>query len=123
MKVGDWVRVKSNGLEYIVREVTEEEVWFFDSEDSIIKVPKSSVTVVETFFTDNHKISPHYTANADGKDFLQRFFENSTPEEVKGAMVFTMGKYIERLGKKDAVEKELDKIIDYAARYRDFLTK
>lgn len=68
-------------------------------------------------------ISHHYTENADGKDFLQRFFENSTSEEVKGAMVFTMGKYIERLGKKDAVEKELGKIIDYAARYRDFLTK
>lgn len=68
-------------------------------------------------------ISPHYTANADGKDYLQRFFENSTPEEVKGAMVFTMGKYIERLGKKDAVEKELAKVIDYATRYREFLTK
>lgn len=69
------------------------------------------------------RTSPHYTANADGKDFLQRFFENSTPEEVKGAMVFTIGKYIDRLGKKDAPEKELAKIIDYATRYRDFLNK
>lgn len=67
--------------------------------------------------------TPHYTKDADGKDFLQRFFENSTPEEVKGAMVFTIGKYIERLGKKDAPEKELGKVIDYATRYRDFLTK
>lgn len=73
--------------------------------------------------TTGEIISPHYTKDADRKDFLQRFFENSTPEEVKGAMVFTMGKYIERLGKKDAVEKELAKVIDYATRYRDFLTK
>lgn len=68
-------------------------------------------------------ISPHYTTDSTGKDYLQRFFENSTPEEVKGAMVFTMGKYIDRLGKKDAPEKELAKIIDYATRYRDFLNK
>lgn len=72
---------------------------------------------------DSVKISPHYAEDADGKDYLQRFFENSTQEEVRGAMVFTMGKYIERLGKKDAVEKELGKIIDYATRYRDFLAK
>lgn len=65
----------------------------------------------------------HYTTDSTGKDYLQRFFENSTPEEVKGAMVFTMGKYIDRLGKKDAPEKELAKIIDYATRYRDFLNK
>lgn len=74
---------------------------------------------LETF----SKISPHYTADSTGKDYLQRFFENSAPEEVKGAMVFTIGKYIDRLGKKDAPEKELAKIIDYATRYRDFLNK
>lgn len=68
-------------------------------------------------------ISPHYTTDADGKDYLQRFFENETPESVRGAMVFTIGKYIERLGKKDAPEKELAKVIDYCTRYRDFLTK
>lgn len=68
-------------------------------------------------------ISPHYTTDLAGKDFLQRFFETKSPEAVHGAMTFLIGKYIDRLGKKDAPEKELAKVIDYATRYRDFLNK
>lgn len=122
MKVGDWVKVKISGLEYIAIYVSDAEVWVLD-DDSLVKLPKDKVIVVETVEHSPSKISPHYTENADGKDYLQRFFESETPEAVRGAMVFTIGKYIERLGKKDAPEKELAKVIDYCTRYRNFLTK
>lgn len=78
---------------------------------------------IKTNFGMTPQISPHYTTDSTGKDFLQRFFETKSPEAVHGAMTFLMGKYIDRLGKKDAPEKELAKIIDYATRYRDFLNK
>lgn len=120
MKVGDWVKAESSGPERIAIYVSDEEVWVLDG-GALVKLPRDKVIVSKSVEHNHDKISPHYTENADGKDYLQRFFENSTPEEVKGAMVFTIGKYIERLGKKDAPEKELAKVIDYATRYRNFL--
>lgn len=56
-----------------------------------------------------------------GEDFLARAFRTYTPEELRGAMKFIIGKYPDRLGKKDDEVKELTKIIDYATRYKNHL--
>ncbi len=55
--------------------------------------------------------------NEDGTDFLEEFMESHTVAEVRGAMLFTIGKYQSRLGKKDAVVNEVRKMADYAARW------
>lgn len=62
----------------------------------------------------------HYEGEVD---FLDYFFMQATPDEMRGAMKFTMGRYATRLGRKDDEVKELDKIIDYAQRYKEKLTK
>lgn len=70
---------------------------------------------------EKHEICGHWTTDSSGKDYLQRFFETKTDEEIHGAMTFLIGKYIDRLGKKDDVEIELYKVIDYSTRYRNYL--
>ena len=56
-----------------------------------------------------------------GEDFLDRTLRTGTKEEILGAMRFTIGKYIDRLGKKDDVVDELTKMINYSTRYRKHL--
>lgn len=65
----------------------------------------------------------HYTPDASGKDYLARCEETYSRDEMIGAYRFTLGKYVDRMGKKqgEAVEKELDKIIDYATRAKQWL--
>jgi len=67
--------------------------------------------------------SPHYTPDASGKDYLARCEETFSRDEMIGAYRFTIGKYVDRMGKKqgEPVEKELDKIIDYATRAKQWL--
>lgn len=60
----------------------------------------------------------HYQAQTDVIEFCRQQF---TDEEFKGAMKFNIIKYATRLGRKDDVVKELDKIIDYATRYKEVL--
>jgi len=52
-----------------------------------------------------------------GEDWIDEFAKTATPEEFNGAMRFTIGKYVRRAGKKDALESEIEKIRDYAARW------
>lgn len=65
----------------------------------------------------------HYTPDASGKDYLARCEETYSRDEMIGAYRFTIGKYVDRMGKKqgEPVEKELDKIIDYATRAKEWL--
>jgi hypothetical protein len=63
-------------------------------------------------------IPTHYQADIDVIEFCRQHF---TDEEFKGAMKFNLIKYPTRLGRKDDVVKELDKIIDYAQRYKEVL--
>ena len=74
-----------------------------------------------------HEITPseletdtpsHYTPDSTGKDYLARCEDTFSREEMIGAYRFTLGKYVDRMGKKtgEPVEKELAKIIDYATR-------
>ena len=67
--------------------------------------------------------SNHYTPDSSGKDYLARCEETYSRDEMIGAYRFTLGKYVDRMGKKqgEPVEKELDKIIDYATRAKQWL--
>jgi len=56
--------------------------------------------------------------DATGKmDFLDEFFRDSNDDEIRGAMIFTMQRYLKRLGKKDDPVNELMKVNDYSGRY------
>jgi len=55
--------------------------------------------------------------DAAGQDWIDEAARTFTAEEFRGAMRFTIGKYVRRAGKKDAFESEIAKIKDYAARW------
>lgn len=63
-------------------------------------------------------VPTHYKADIDVIEFCRQHF---TDEEFKGAMKFNLIKYPTCLGRKDDMVKELDKIIDYAQRYKEVL--
>jgi len=65
-----------------------------------------------------NEVPTHYKADIDVIEFCRQHF---TDEEFKGAMKFNLIKYPTRLGCKDDMVKELDKIIDYAQRYKEVL--
>ena len=52
-----------------------------------------------------------------GEDWIDEAARTFTAEEFRGAMRFTIGKYVRRAGKKDALESEIEKIKDYASRW------
>ena len=58
--------------------------------------------------------------NEDGSDWIDECAANFTPEEFRGAMKFTIGKYKKRMGKKDDVKLEQAKIDDYEDRWADY---
>lgn len=64
----------------------------------------------------------HYQSNTDdGIDLIDFWHMQMTDEEFQGAMKSQISKYAIRLGRKDDKVKELNKIIDYAERYRNYL--
>lgn len=63
-------------------------------------------------------VPTYYKADIDVIEFCR---QHLTDEEFKGAMKFNLIKYPTRLGRKDDMVKELDKIIDYAQRYKEVL--
>lgn len=65
---------------------------------------------------------PHYSV-IEGKDLIARFAESYKTDEFRGAMRFNIEKYIDRLGKKDSLVKELRKIADYATRWAEYEEK
>lgn len=71
-------------------------------------------------FEDCKNIPAHYqgTGDIDVIEFCRQHF---TTEEFRGAMKFNLIKYPTSLGRKDALDKELDKIIDYAQRLKEGL--
>ena len=58
--------------------------------------------------------------NEDGTDWIDECAASFTPEEFRGAMKFTIGKYKKRMGLKDAVEVEEAKIEDYLMRWAKY---
>ncbi|UXS20883.1 DUF3310 domain-containing protein [Staphylococcus delphini] len=56
-------------------------------------------------------------------DLIDYWCERYSAEELRGAFKSQISKYVDRLGYKDDEIKELNKIIDYATRYKNHLEK
>ena len=54
-----------------------------------------------------------------GEDWIDEAARTFTPEEFRGAMRFSIGKYNRRMGKKDELIKEIEKMKDYCQRWID----
>lgn len=67
---------------------------------------------------DNFDKQPRYKGD-DGLDWIDEFARDNSIEEFRAAMRFTIGKYEKRLGKKDAMSKELYKMSDYYKRWSE----
>ena len=63
----------------------------------------------------------HRYRDAQGDDWIDEFARTATPEEFRGAMRFTVGKYLRRIGKKDAELSEVRKMRDYCQRWEAHL--
>ncbi|HAR5807112.1 TPA: DUF3310 domain-containing protein [Staphylococcus pseudintermedius] len=68
-----------------------------------------------------HDRLAHY--GDSNKDLIDYWCERYSAEELKGAFKSQISKYVDRLGYKDDEIKELNKIIDYATRYKNHLEK
>ena len=55
--------------------------------------------------------------DATGEDWIDEAARTFTPEEFRGAMRFSIGKYNRRMGKKDELIKEIEKMRDYCTRW------
>ncbi|MDK4019333.1 DUF3310 domain-containing protein, partial [Staphylococcus pseudintermedius] len=79
--------------------------------------------------TSNTKIATHEDVERpahygdSNKDLIDYWCERYSAEELKGAFKSQISKYVDRLGYKDDEIKELNKIIDYATRYKNHLEK
>ena len=54
-----------------------------------------------------------------GEDWIDEAARTFTPEEFRGAMRLSIGKYNRRMGKKDELIKEIEKMKDYCQRWID----
>jgi len=52
-----------------------------------------------------------------GEDWIDEAARTFTPEEFRGAMRFSIGKYNRRMGKKDDLISEIEKMRDYCSRW------
>ncbi|EGQ3860381.1 DUF3310 domain-containing protein [Staphylococcus pseudintermedius] len=68
-----------------------------------------------------HDRPAHY--GDSNKDLIDYWCERYSAEELKGVFKSQISKYVDRLGYKDDEIKELNKIIDYATRYKNHLEK
>ncbi|MFB3194859.1 DUF3310 domain-containing protein [Staphylococcus pseudintermedius] len=68
-----------------------------------------------------HERPAHY--GNSNKDLIDYWCERYSAEELRGAFKSQISKYVDRLGYKDDEIKELNKIIDYATRYKKHLKK
>ncbi|UXS30193.1 DUF3310 domain-containing protein [Staphylococcus delphini] len=68
-----------------------------------------------------HERPAHY--GNSNKDLIDYWCERYSAEELRGAFKSQISKYVDRLGHKDDEVKELNKIIDYATRYKNHLEK
>jgi len=55
--------------------------------------------------------------DATGEDWIDEAARTFTPEEFRGAMRFSIGKYNRRMGKKDDLASEIEKMRDYCSRW------
>lgn len=62
---------------------------------------------------------PRYQ-DAKGDDWIDEFARTATADEFRGAMRFTIGKYLRRAGKKDPLPSEIRKMRDYCQRWEAY---
>ena len=62
-----------------------------------------------------------YLAKDGERDWIDKCANYLPTEAFNGAMFFNIGKYYQRLGKKDLEEQELEKIEDYRQRWKQKL--
>lgn len=67
------------------------------------------------------KRTPKHYAGTDNVDVIEFTRQQFTHDEWVAAMKFNIIKYATRLGRKDDMNKEIDKIIDYAQRLKEGL--
>jgi len=67
---------------------------------------------------DDYSKQPRYKGD-DGLDHIDEFARDNSIEDFRAAMRFTIDKYEKRLGKKDAMSKELYKMSDYYKRWSE----
>lgn len=67
---------------------------------------------------DDYSKQPRYKGS-DGLDHIDEFARDNSIEDFRAAMRFTIDKYKKRLGKKDAISKELYKMSDYYKRWSE----
>lgn len=74
---------------------------------------------IMTLKKDNESVVPeHY--QKDGKDLLSHLEHILPEEEMRGAYRFNIMKYATRAGRKDDITLEIDKITQYAKRWKQF---
>ncbi|PTG53061.1 hypothetical protein BU679_01200 [Staphylococcus chromogenes] len=78
-----------------------------------------TITDEDDFELFEKKRPSHYGLGKS--DLIDYWCERYSPDELRGAFKSQISKYVDRLGYKDDEVKELNKIIDYATRYRDWL--
>lgn len=111
---GEAIKAEVTELHYDVMSVT-----VYDGTETYHIDDKYKIRVIEK--AENIK-QQHYQSNTDdGIDLIDFWHMQMTPEEFQGAMKSNLMKYSTRLGRKDDKVKELNKIIDYAERYRNYL--
>jgi hypothetical protein len=67
---------------------------------------------------EDYSKQPRYKGD-DGLDHIDEFARDNSIEDFRAAMRFTIDKYKKRLGKKDAMSKELYKMSDYYKRWSE----
>ena len=70
-------------------------------------------------FSNNESIVPNHYQH-DGQDLLSHLEKIFPEEEMRGAYRFNVIKYAVRAGHKDDITLELDKITEYAKRWKQF---
>ena len=123
-KVGDLVYRDCDGAQWILKErrnLGSGWAWLARHE----RYGTDGIILEETISGHTNEQLSHYTPDSTGKDYLARCEDTFSREEMIGAYRFTLGKYVDRMGKKtgEPVEKELAKIIDYATRARAWLER
>lgn len=125
LKIGNKVKVAGkNG--YMIGEVVNvyPDTFYINTDENFkAYIPYDSdwVKLPHNEKVEQKKRPKHY---GNGKsDLIDFWFMRYSREELRGAIKSKLSKYADRLGYKDDEVSELNKIIDYATRYRDHLIK
>tara|TARA_R110002049_G_scaffold262961_3_gene439016 strand:+ start:446 stop:907 length:462 start_codon:yes stop_codon:yes gene_type:complete len=112
----DWHEFIEDGERY--QKTNSPFYWKASDENLFFKVYRRTMPESELVGTQRSS-QPRYKDDEDGLDHIARFARDNSIEEFRAAMRFTIDKYRDRLGEKDARSKELGKIADYYGRWAE----